>query len=321
MEPYNKPQADPSARELAGQVGQTRSAITSDIRELGDKLSPSQLKEEAKGVAKDFALGAKEVVVDKAIEVKDAVVDKAVEVKDAIVDKTAEVAQATAEKFDEAKEAVSEALDDAGETAARIGRATWRFTSANAVPLALVGIGAGWMIANNRASRPQRVERFDMPRRSELAARRSALPAEPLELTDAEYDEPAFAGNGSRATKRTRERQQRGSVRPHARREVDDLIQQGKDSATRGAEMARNGFVRAKEASRDFAEANPLALAMATLALGLGVGLLLPATDPETKLLAPAREKFDRMIGDARDAASDVVEIAKETANESISRS
>lgn len=320
MGQYNKPQTDPSfpasgeprASDLANQVGETRSAITSDIKELGEKLSPSQLKQEAKNVGNALANGAKEVVVDKAIEVKDA-----------IVEKSAEVADAAGEKLAEAKEVVSEAIDDAGEAAARIGRATWRFTSANAVPLALLGIGAGWMIANSRRSPDPRMG-------SVTPARRAAMhrPYEERALQWDEMDErdeftSTGSGNGSRTKKTAGQRALRSGERALARIESSgsDLIERGKQTATRGARRARQSLVRAKDASLDFADANPLALAMGTLALGVGVGLLLPTTEREEKWLAPTRQKFDRLMGEAREAASDVVDMAKETASESLSRS
>jgi hypothetical protein len=46
--------------------------------------------------------------------------------------------------------------------------------------------------------------------------------------------------------------------------------------------------------------------------------MILPSSDRETKLLQPLREQFDRFVGDARDAASDVAQVARETANDSL---
>lgn len=316
MEPYNKPQPNdtslpatgqPRASELAYQAGETRNAITSDIKELGEKLSPDKLKQEAKKVGKDLATSAKDVVVDKAIEVKDA-----------IVEKTAETADAAMEKVVEAKEAVSEAIDEAGQTAERVARATWRFTKANAVPLALVSIGAGWMIATSRGS--------SEPRSGRAAPIRRATPSRPYDeprlswqVMD-ETDEFASFGNGSQPKSTSGQRALRSAEPPQAQRENDSMIERGKRQAVRGAQRARDGLARTKDASIEFAAANPLGLAMATLAIGVGVGLLLPTTEREEKLLAPTRQKFDRLMGEAREVATDVVEMAKETANESMAR-
>lgn len=378
MGPYNKPKnkdtsfidasgAGASAGrtdELANQVGETRGAITSDIKELGDKFSSNQLKVEAKNVGRELASGAQEVVVDKAIEVKDAVVDKAIEVKDVVVDKaievkdivvdkateikdvivekTAEVTDAAAEKLDEAKLAVYETLDQAGETAARWSGATLRFAKSNAVPLVLIGLGATWLIGNST-----RTTRTSVPRPSAPTVRTRRYEQADLSIAGDGFGEDRVAwdslasernspdykattASSLRASSKSMESksidsksidskstESRSSALLHG---ADDLMQRGKQLARREATAARAKLVRAKDASLDYAEANPLAVALAALTLGVGVGVLLPTTEPEERLLRPARQKFERLVGDAREVASDVVEIAKETANESMAR-
>src|SRR4029077_9984231 len=86
-----------------------------------------------------------DVVVEKAVEVKDAVVDKAVELKDA-----------TLVKAQQAADVISETADEVAYQSRRAGAAAWRFTSANAVPLSLIGLGIGWLIAGERRGRMQR---------------------------------------------------------------------------------------------------------------------------------------------------------------------
>ncbi len=72
---------------------------------------------------------------------------------DAVVDKALEMKDTAAEAVMQAKDVVVETLEDAGEQAMRVGSATWRFTKANAVPLALFGAGAAWLVANGRRPR------------------------------------------------------------------------------------------------------------------------------------------------------------------------
>jgi len=311
----------PSTSELASQVGETRSAITSDIKELGGKFSADQSKQEAKPTGKEFGTGAQGVVVDKAIEVKDAVVDKAVEVKAAILETTTEAADAAVEKLGDAKQTVSEALDDAGSIASRWGRAGWRFTTANAFPLALFGLGATWMIMNNRGG-PRPLPRRSEPQRltPELYV---AAPGKDVDQRDplgAESDLGDYAGNGRSRAQKAKDRASKSDGQSLARRDTEALMERGKRQAAKGARVARESLSRARDASLDFVDANPLAVALGTVALGVGVGLLLPTSEREERLLAPMREKFERLMGDAREVATDVVEMAKETANETMAR-
>lgn len=343
--------------ELESEIHETRGAITEDIKVLSDKLSPAHLKEEAKGAAKDAVAGVKNAAMDKAIEVKDALADKAVEVKDkavelkdVVAEKAVELKEDASEKLAEAKDAVVETIDEVGDVAKRFGSEAWRFTSANAVPLALIGIGAGWMIANSKRSRSEPQYSRSLSSRydedddledefdpaydavvpdSGRPRQRGRRAATGRELTPA----TARAGSTARATRpmgrsasSLRERasgiaSQPGEATRTAQHKIEDSAAQGVEYLRKGAaqttEYVRKGVARARDATLTFADENPIALAMATLVAGVGVGMLLPSTDRETKLLEPAREKFDRLIGDAREAATDVAQVARETANDS----
>jgi hypothetical protein len=358
-----------SSYEIESQIHETRDAITDDIKVLSDRLSPAHLKEEAKSAAKDAvadikhtaidkAGDMKDAVVEKAIEVKDAVAekaievkDKAVEVKDVVAEKAVELQYEASEKLAEAKDAVVETLDEVGEQAKRIGSEAWRFTSANAVPLALIGIGAGWLFANSKRSksepqyprslssryeddydledeldagydavvpdsgrarpRGRRIVAGRVPMRAAARAGSTVRPTQARERSETQLREQA-TGLPSQA----------GSAARTAQHTIEDGAAQGAEYLRRGAaqtsEFVRKNAARARDATLTFADENPIALAMATLVAGVGVGMMLPSTDREAKLLKPAREKFDRLIGDAREAATDVAQVARETANDSL---
>ncbi len=90
------------------------------------------------------------------------------------------------------------------------------------------------------------------------------------------------------------------------------------DTASRGAEYVQRGLRRAGSSSRDFVTANPLLTALAAVAAGVGIGMLLPASVRENRLLAPPRAKLEQLVGDVRDAATDVALVAKKTAADTI---
>jgi ElaB/YqjD/DUF883 family membrane-anchored ribosome-binding protein len=233
-----------------------------------------------------------------------------------------------------------------------VGGAAWRYTSANAVPLTLIGIGAGWLIANSKRSSSE----LSYP---QLAAGQDAdygadeLGGEPyvqrdLNLSDASRPKQSRQGvtkgragkpAAARASMAPRNRfperstsqlqekaselaSQAGDAARTAKHKIEDSAAQGTELLRRGVEQGtdyvRKSVSRATDATKTFAADNPLALAMATLALGVGIGMVLPASKQETKLLRPARERFDRFAGDAREAASGLAQVARETANDSL---
>jgi hypothetical protein len=156
---------DPTKDLLTGAAnatGMDKATTTADVK---DKAAAST-KDKAAVDAKDKAADVKDVAVSKAIEVKDIVVeqatavkdkavevkDKAVEVEQVVAEKAIELKDEAVEKLAEAEDVVVETLDDVGEKAKRWGREAWRFTSANAVPLAMIGIGTGLLLANSKRS-------------------------------------------------------------------------------------------------------------------------------------------------------------------------
>jgi ElaB/YqjD/DUF883 family membrane-anchored ribosome-binding protein len=376
-----------SSRELETEIGQTREAISEDIKALGDKISPANLKAEAKVAltdAKDAAVsaavnkaidvkdatvekisGATAAAVDKVVAVTDAAVEKAVEVKDAAVDKALEVKDLASEKVDEYREIVTDTFDEVSYQTRQASRATWSYTKANAVPLALIGVGTGLLIANSRRGHSDRPVRPAMRRpvvasgaldeRTEpgyysrsgrpaaLRARDYIMPEDAVRpgYTAGAYSEFDYAetpGQSSRSTDRGGARigerarglyEHAGDGLQHAEQRLAEKAARSRDAiaekaarsreviaekAARSRDYVQQRLQHARDVSLDFAEQNPIPLALATLVAGIGVGLLLPSTSRENQLLGPTHQKMDRLMGEAREAARDVADVAKETA-------
>jgi len=300
-----------SAREIEADIGETRNALSDDIKALSDKVSPANLKQEAKQAMNE----AKNVAVEKAIEVKDAAVDKAVEIKDVAVERAAEVKDTAMVKAREAADAVSETIDEVSTQARQAGDAVWSFALDNAVPLTLISIGAGWLFANRRRTRmPSMYDRDDdylsenvvsetRPRRSAALRGRNGL----------KRAGDTLSRTGSRV----------GSSAQAAYGKAGETIGQAEEalaeSARRGRDIMSQKLTRARDVSRDFAAENPLAVAFGSLLAGVGVGLLLPSTARESQWLEPSRARFRSMIGDARDAAREVGSVAQDTARQTLS--
>jgi ElaB/YqjD/DUF883 family membrane-anchored ribosome-binding protein len=320
-----------SSREIESEIDQTRTAMSGDIRSLSDKLSPAALKQEAK----EAMVEAKDAVVEKAIETKDVVVDKAVEVTDAIADKAIELKDEAAEKLSEAKDVAVETYEQVSEQAKDIGAATWRFTKANAVPLALIGVGTGLLIANRRrSSEPDRltpglyeveVEQYELADDEDLEWPTGQVPPRRVSGRNGGVSRgrgqssgrnAASASSARRAARKVGERVE--DLTTQAGHQLDRAESKIGSGAAQSADYLRQGWKRARDVSSNFADENPFAVALATLAAGVGIGLMLPKTERETRLMRPTRQKLDRLMGDAKEAATDVAQIAKDTANESM---
>jgi gas vesicle protein len=325
MTQENKPelQTGKNPREIEAAIGDTRSALTDDIRALSDKASPAHIKQEAKQAIKNVKDNVVEKAAEKSVEVK----DRALEIKDLAVEKANEAKEIAVEKAHEASEAISEAVDEVAERTRDVTQVAWQFTVDNAVPLGLIGLGAGLLIANSRGQ-STRVVRPDIEWGDELDA--SDYPADNLAFATDAYPAPA----GGRSVTAPRRRTKANALKKAGTRLRDntrsayDKAEHGlvetehrlSDSAVSARDMVQDRLQRVSRASRDFAQANPLALAFGTLLAGVGVGLLLPSTPREERLLRPARTRIRGAIGTARDAADEVTQTAKRTAQETLAR-
>jgi ElaB/YqjD/DUF883 family membrane-anchored ribosome-binding protein len=331
MTQNTKPDQPMRPGEIENELGQTRNALQQDIKALGDKFSPGHIKDEAKGALVD----AKDAAVDKLAEAKDVAVEKLVEAKDIAADKLSAAKDATLEKLNEAKETVSETVDEVSDQARRIGSATWDFTRANAVPLALVGLGAGWLIANNRGSAGGRARRPGMrSRRADYAVSdpygdddvlladnerdfprdsRALSPRVRTRASTRNFDSAAARGSSQISEPGSKLGERAGQIYDQAGESLAAARQKVAGGVARGRDAVKSSLRRAGAATRDYAEDNPIALGVVTLAAGVGIGLLLPSTERENRWLG---ERRDRFFGEARETARGLGAVARETVKE-----
>ncbi|HKO92389.1 MAG TPA: DUF3618 domain-containing protein [Polyangiaceae bacterium] len=288
----------PGENEVAGieaEIDQTRSEISDDLRTLGEKLNPERLKGDAKEVMRE----AKQVAVETLKEAGTVATNTFREVKDS------------------AMETVHEKVDDLRSSVRHAGDETRAFLSENAIPLALMGIGAAWFVSKRRA----RAEDYGSYGRRYYPERmagsgRSGPDVERPSLTD------RMGGRVHDVAERAGEKLEdvKGRVRGFAEREAEQVRHLAEDAGRRvseGTAQARDFVSRelheAREVSRRMTEENPLVVGLAAVAAGIGVGLLLPQTQPERKLLGTTRDEW---VGEAKQALSDVTQTVKETARE-----
>jgi len=300
--------------QIEADIDQTRNVITGDLRTLGERLSPEKLKEEAKEVMQE----AKNVAKEALHEAKDVATSTYREVKE------------------DALGTVSAKVDEFKDNVRSVEQEALGFVRDNAVPLALIGIGAAWLFSSRSRSarwegdyRPRGNGRWRYPQRDDHSP-----------FDDARDGVSRAAGTtrelGQRAKERARDWVQGAEHEAqHVGERVRHFAEQGVDEvrgAARGAQeqlgratdRARHVAGRELRHARDFSqhtlESHPLAVAAAAAAAGVCVGLLIPETQREDELFGASRE---RLLGDAKaavreakGAALDLTNTAKETARD-----
>lgn len=296
--------------EMEAEIDQTRNAISGDLRTLGERLSPDNLKE-----------SAKEVVA----EAKNAAVETLHEARDA-------AGNALRDAKDSAVETVSAKVHEIREDVRRAERETLGFLRENAVPLALIGVGVTWFMVQRRT------REAEWNREYRWGAAGDAARGYPSDWSDG--GRSRFSDTRERArdlTHRAGDRAQRwvegaehaaqetaGRVRGFAQREIEAARHVAHDAEHRlseAATRARGYAGRELRQARDFAEhateTHPLAVGAVALAAGIGIGLALPQTRREAELLGPKRERLaheaKEMMDDWTHAASEAARDMKES--------
>jgi ElaB/YqjD/DUF883 family membrane-anchored ribosome-binding protein len=242
----------PSPVELERDIERTRERMSSNIDELGERLSPDNLKRQA---------------------------------KDAIAGKAHDVA---ANVGGQARDTGGRVLD---------------FITENPLPVAAVTLGAIWLFSMRKGGR------------SEVSGDRMARFA----YTGPERREPnGRAGLGRRLADRAESlRENVGEKASHAGERVGELTGRMQE---RAGELGTSARERAREARGGFErllDENPLAVAAGAAFIGLALGMLVPESDPERRVMGPSRDELaDRaqgVVDRVKDVAADAGREVRDT--------
>jgi hypothetical protein len=204
------------------------------------------------------------------------------------------------EAGDVAMKTVTDAASEAGSQARRVASATAAFISANAVPLALLGVGTGWLVFA-----------VQQRRRRNAAILNAALRDEPLPPYQAEsrlleQGREKLAALGSRAADGAQR------VQDAAARVGDRAVQLGHDAV--------DGIVAAEQRAREFAKEHPVATSAAVAAAGVGIAMALPNSPLENRVLGPVRTKIEEeartVFKDVKSGVQSALEAAVEVKND-----
>jgi ElaB/YqjD/DUF883 family membrane-anchored ribosome-binding protein len=240
---------DKTPEEIEREIEQTRNRLSRDIDELGNKLNPQNLKEEAKSAIKGAAQGA---------------------------------------------------VSNVGEQARRTGSRLVEVIRENPLPVIAVGAGVTWLltqrsrtgISGNRMARyaytgPDRRQGENWQSGTGLRGRVGGTVSE---VKDSMSE--AASGVADRA----------GEIKDRAGERLGELSGE-----------ARRQTRRIKTNLEHAAEENPLAIAIGAAVVGLALGMLLPGTQREDRVMGSAR---DQLVDRAEKTAERVKDAAVEAGRE-----
>jgi gas vesicle protein len=213
------------------------------------------------------------------------------DIRDATIGKVENMAQQTADMVSDAQRSLMQSIRE------------------NPVPVAMVGIGLGWMIlnANNRKKQTGSDSQYGNDQR------RGARPMYGEQQRagwNTMYDDEQgrnYERQQSGALDRARNKasdvvdsmkQKTSELADQTQRKASEMSERAEEMAGRVADQTRMQTRRVERAFQD----NPLVIGAAALALGLAAGLAIPSTEKEAELVGDTR---DELVDKVRDVAED----------------
>lgn len=250
---------DENTEQLRSDIEGTRAEMSQTINEIQERLSPEHLMGQVKETVREATIGKVERVMEQ-------------------------VGGTIAEVTEPAREAMGRAGTAIKETGISVGNSMWR----NPIPVALIGLGLGWLMMRRYSGNGHD---YEMP---------GTMPRTRLNI-------------------RTDQRENGATTGP-----LNQVKNTAGDLANRSTEALSNLGTRAKDSvstasSRlgQVLRTNPLAVGAVAVAAGTAVGLALPSTKFESEYIGEASEKLvDKAQEVARGAIDKVQSAAQQMAPE-----
>lgn len=288
--------------QIRAQIEQTRAGMSETINAISERLNPETLKEQAQEQVEVLAEQAKERVEDIAEQAKERLQETIHEsvqtAKDAVYD-------ATIGKVENAMHNVSETVGGAaqqvGTTIRDTSSSVMRSLRRNPLPAVLIGAGLGMLLMENRRRREhdyygeynvgtnRSYEGTGQANRVQnVSARAAGAVGDFIESTQ------ETVGNVAAQT-----RDSVAGVADQARDQVGNITNQVVEQVGNLGNRIQHGAHRAQSQYQESLQENPLAVGAVSLALGAAVGMMLPSTRRENRLMGETRESLTQMAENA----------------------
>lgn len=249
------------------QIAETRSEMAETIEAIKEKLDPSRLVNQAKGTIR-------ETVVERAEQTIGAASDAIKERAGRVVDSTKEMFSRTGEptKGDEQSmgESAKEAANGISEKAASMGAGIADAIARNPMPAAVTGLGLIWLVLSARANSPE-----------------AGVTAQPL-FEGAEDSAGSF-GESNRGAG--------GDGMNGIRAKAGEVAGAFSDSASALAARTQEQAHMAKSKLSQTLRDRPFTVGIAAALFGMVVGLMVPETPRENRLMGPTRDRLAAQAG------------------------
>lgn len=178
-------------------------------------------------------------------------------------------------------------------------------------PSVLIGAGLAWMFVSRESRKgqplPERLRDRAIARKDRLQQAAGDAKEHLLESAGEARDSLREAAHN--AKEQTMDRLD------EAKLSAEERLERARNSLHDQAEIARTslneGAEKTREVYQSLLQENPLLLGAVAAALGLSIGMLLPATEPEDRVLGPTRDSL-------LDQARAIVDNARQAAVESL---
>ncbi len=282
-----------SPEEIRSDIAQTRVEMSGTIDAIQEKLNPDRLKEQVTSAVQEHVETVKE-------NIRDATVGRA-----------------------------EQMVSNVGDSAQRAGSGFVETIKQNPIPAALAALGIGWLWTKRSGGSSGGQYRPNGGRTYDAGSQPSYGRGQAQYGADQEGDDQSL---GDRVGNMTGEAKDKVSdVTGQAKDTVTDVASQAKDRVGQFADQAQDqagkwggqvqsGARQAKSRFDQTMHENPLAVSAAAVAVGLAVGLSLPDTPLEDKLLGEARdsvmEKAQATTQETMQKVGQVAQQVQQTATE-----
>jgi hypothetical protein len=209
---------------------------------------------------------------------------------------------------------VEEMVDSARESVYTTGESIMDTVRENPIPVALIGLGLGWLMWGRRNRGQQSAYRTDnrspiryTDRTGGYQRQRPPQRAQDKTSQAAQQAHDTLHDMGSQVQEKTNQIAHQAHDTVHDMgSQAHDLTQQATGQAQQQMQQVRSWFAETLDES-------PLAVAAGALALGALVALAIPETAQEHQVMGPAR---DALMNKAQDVAQDTMQKVQSVAHE-----